>query len=120
MLRAKNFSCGLDVLYGGPEISKLQFLIINRKEKISAEFPLNLRIRIRIRIPLKYWIRNRIQSTTLDVRGRYLLVKDEGGAGRDVKELEPGHSQALCLELQVLCGRQSWNTNFSPTIYGQE
>jgi hypothetical protein len=47
-------------------------------------------------------------------------VKDEGGAGGDVKELEPGHSQALCLELQVLCSRQSWNTNFSSMIYGQE
>jgi hypothetical protein len=49
-------------------------------------------------------------------------VKDEGGAGEDVQELKPGHSKALCLELQVLCSRQSWNTNFSPTInrYGQE
>jgi hypothetical protein len=70
--------------------------------------------------PLKLWIRIRIQSTTLDVRGRYLLVKDEGGAGGDVKELEPGHSQALCLELQVLCSRQSWNSNFSPRTNGQE
>jgi hypothetical protein len=50
----------------------------------------------------------------------YLLVKNEGGAGGDVKELEPGHSQTLCLELQVLCSRQSWNTNFSTMIYGQE
>jgi hypothetical protein len=50
----------------------------------------------------------------------YLLVKDEGGTGGDVKELEPGHSQALCLELQVLCSRQSWNSNFSPMIYWQE
>jgi hypothetical protein len=41
-LRAKDFSYSLEVLYGGFGISKLQFLIKKRKEKISAEFSLHL------------------------------------------------------------------------------
>ncbi len=36
ILRAEGFSCGLDVLYGGLGISKLQFLIKKRYKKMSA------------------------------------------------------------------------------------
>jgi hypothetical protein len=35
LLRAEGFSCSLGFLYGGPEISKLQFLI----NKIEIKFP---------------------------------------------------------------------------------
>jgi hypothetical protein len=35
-LRAEGFSCSLGVLYGGLEISKLQFLIKNIEIKYSA------------------------------------------------------------------------------------
>ncbi len=39
-MRTEDFSYSLDVLYGGLGISKLQFLIKKRKEKISAEISL--------------------------------------------------------------------------------
>ncbi len=38
LLKAKNFSFRLDVLYGGLGINKLQFLIRNRKKKMLALF----------------------------------------------------------------------------------
>ncbi len=36
-MRAEGFSCSLDVLYGGPGKSKLQFLI-KKEKKLSAVF----------------------------------------------------------------------------------
>jgi hypothetical protein len=38
LLRAEGFSCSLDVLYGGQEISKLQFLIKKIRIFFSCKF----------------------------------------------------------------------------------
>jgi hypothetical protein len=40
--RPEGFSCGLDVLYEGPKISKLQFLITKINKKFSAVLFLQL------------------------------------------------------------------------------
>ncbi len=84
LLRDEDFSCSLDVvLYGGLEMSKLQFLIkkfkffsaVNFSKFWSSKPWIWIRIRIRIRIDKKCWIRIRIRiriDTNADPQHWYL------------------------------------------------